>query len=292
MSGAARASAVEIRRATPADATVCGSICYEAFAKVNREHGFEPDIPSAEMATGLLSLLFSRSEFYSVVAEREGRIVGSNCMDERSVIGGIGPLTIDPAAQDRGVGRRLMQAVLDRAAERRLPGVRLVQGAFHNRSLSLYTKLGFDAREPLSVLSGPPMRIRVDGASVRRAGIRDIEPANRICELVHGLSRAGELRDAVREGWAVVVERQGRITGYASMFGYQGHAVGECNLDLQALIASAETVTGPGIIVPTRNSELLRWCLERGLKIKMPLTLMSIGLYNEPDGAYLPSILY
>jgi GNAT superfamily N-acetyltransferase len=292
MSGAARVSAIQIRRATPADAAACGRICYEAFAKINREHGFDPDMPSAEMATGLLTLLFSRSEFYSVVAERDGRIVGSNCLDERSVIAGIGPLTIDPAAQNRGVGRSLMQAVLDRVAERRLPGVRLVQGAFHSRSLSLYTKLGFDVREPLSVLSGPPMHAKVEGATVRRAGTRDIDPASRICEMVHGVSRAGELRDGVREGTALVVERQGRITGYATHFGYQGHAVGECNLDLQALIASAEHVTGPGIIVPTRNSELLRWCLERGLKIKMPLNLMSIGLYNEPDGAYLPSILY
>ncbi len=292
MSGAARVSPVQIRRATPADAAVCGVICYEAFAGINRTHGYEPDMPSTEVATGLLSMLFSRSDFYSVVAEQEGRILGSNCLDERSVIGGIGPLTIDPAAQNRGAGRRLMRAVLDRVAERRMPGVRLVQAAFHSRSLSLYAKLGFDAREPLSVVSGPPLRIKLEGVSVRRAGVRDIEPAARICEMVHGFSRAGELRDGVREGTALIVERQGRVTGYATDFGYHGHAVGECNLDIEALIGSAENVTGPGMLVPTRNSELLRWCLERGLKIKMPLTLMSIGLYNEPKGAYLPSILY
>jgi len=26
--------------------------------------------------------------------------------------------------------------------------------------------------------------------------------------------------------------------------------------------------------------------------VTQPLTLMSMGLYNEPSGAYLPSILY
>jgi hypothetical protein len=44
--------------------------------------------------------------------------------------------------------------------------------------------------------------------------------------------------------------------------------------------------------VPSRNSELFRWCLAHGLKVVEPMTLMSLGLYNEPKGAFLPSILY
>jgi hypothetical protein len=36
----------------------------------------------------------------------------------------------------------------------------------------------------------------------------------------------------------------------------------------------------------------MRWCLGRGLRVTQPLTLMTMGLYNEPAGAYLPSILY
>jgi hypothetical protein len=46
------------------------------------------------------------------------------------------------------------------------------------------------------------------------------------------------------------------------------------------------------MIVPTRNAELFRWCLEKGLRVVQPLTLMTVGLYNEPQGAYMPSILY
>ncbi len=71
-----------------------------------------------------------------------------------------------------------------------------------------------------------------------------------------------------------------------------GHAVGESNLDVQALIASADSFGGPGILVPTRNSQLFRWCLENGLRVVQPMTLMTVGLYNEPVGAYLPSVLY
>ncbi|MGB2622514.1 MAG: hypothetical protein WA857_02520 [Candidatus Acidiferrum sp.] len=61
---------------------------------------------------------------------------------------------------------------------------------------------------------------------------------------------------------------------------------------LAELLAAAEAFQGPGILVPTRNAGLFRWCLENGLRVVQPMTLMTMGLYNEPAGAYLPSILF
>ena len=292
MSSIAPTPSVVIRRATPADAPAAGTICYQAFAAINQAHGFAPELPSAEVGQGLLAMLFSHPGFYGVVAESGGRIIGSNCLDERSTIAGVGPITIDPDAQNQQVGRLLMNAVLDRARERRFPGVRLLQAAFHNRSLSLYTKLGFDTREPISAMQGPAILKQVEGCAVRNVTAADVEACNRLCERVHGHSRAGELSDAVAQGGARLVERYGRITGYASGFGYFAHAVGESNLDLQALISSAAAFEGPGILIPTRNSELFRWCLANGLRVMHPMNLMTVGLYNEPAGAYLPSVLY
>jgi predicted N-acetyltransferase YhbS len=292
MSSPALASPVKLRRATPADADICGRICYEAFGAISTQHNFAPELPVPEAAVGLLGMLFSHPDFYCVVAESGGRIVGSNCLDERSAIPGVGPVTVAPEVQNQSIGRILMQAVIDRARERAFPGVRLLQAAYHNRSLSLYTKLGFDAREPMSVMQGPPLKRTVEGCAVRAATENDLNAANHVCHRVHGHSRSGELHDGIGQGTALVVERHGRITGYASAFGYLGHAVGESNLDLQALIAAADGFGWPGIIVPTRNSELFRWCLKGGLRVVHPMTLMTIGLYNEPVGAYLPSVLY
>jgi hypothetical protein len=68
-------------------------------------------------------------------------------------------------------------------------------------------------------------------------------------------------------------------------------AVAESNEDLTALIGAAQSFPGPGFLLPTRNSDLLRWCLERGCVVQ-PMTLMSTGLYNEPRGAFLPSVIY
>jgi predicted N-acetyltransferase YhbS len=285
-------SSLTIRRAKPEDAAASGQICYEAFYKINTDHGFPPDLPAAEPAADLMSMMFVHPGFFCVVAEDGGRIVGSNCMDERSPIAGIGPITIDPAAQNRGVGRKLMQAAMDRARERNFPGVRLVQAAFHTRSLSLYTTLGFDTREPLSVMQGPAIKKKLEGCFVRPAGTEDLVTCNQVCSRVHGHHRGGDLADSIAQGTAAVVERHGRITAYCSNLAFFGHAVAETNLDLQALIAAAEGFGGPGILVPTRNAELFRWCLANGLRVVEPMTLMTVGLYNEPAGAYLPSILY
>jgi len=281
-----------LRVACPDDAAPCGDICYRAFTTISEAHNFPPDFPGPEVAVGLLAMLVSHPGIYGVVAELDGRIVGSNFIDERSTIPGIGPITVDPAVQNRSTGRRLMEHVLERAASRGAPGVRLVQTAFHNRSLSLYTKLGFDAREPLSVMQGPALGIRIPGHVVRAATEADVPGCNTLCRRVHGHDRAGEVADARGQGGLHVVEHDGRISGYTTGLDFFGHAVAETNEDLRALIGAAPAFGGPGFLLPTRNGELFRWCLAHGLRVVEPMTLMSIGLYNEPAGAFLPSILY
>jgi predicted N-acetyltransferase YhbS len=283
---------IALRAGTPEDAEACGLICYEAFRRLAEQHGFPPDFPSPEFATDVLSQLLLHPNFYAVVAEAGGRILGSNFMDERSTIAGIGPITVDPEIQNHAIGRRLMQDAMDRAANRALAGVRLCQAAYHNRSLALYAKLGFAVREPLSTLQGTPPRGKIAGASVRQAASGDIEVCNKLCERVHGHDRAGEVADAVSQGRATVVERDGRISGYATEIAFFGHAVGETNKDLMALIGAASEIQGPGLLVPSRNWELLDWGLDNGLRLVQQMTLMSTGFYREPEGSYLPSVLY
>ncbi len=172
-------AAVTIRRARPEDAPACGQIVYEAFYKISSDHNFPLDFPSPERGVGLLTQLFSHPGFYCVVAEADGRLAGSNCLDERDAIAGLGPITIDPQVQNRGIGRKLMDAALGRARERKFAGVRLVQAAFHNRSLSgSYTTLGFDVREPLAVMQGPAIKKTFEGFAVRTAQAADLEACN------------------------------------------------------------------------------------------------------------------
>jgi GNAT superfamily N-acetyltransferase len=283
---------VLVRPATPADAPICGRICYNAFSAINAQHNFPSDFPNVDMAIGIITMMFSAPGFHAVVAEADGHIIGSNVLDERSIIMGIGPVTVDPATQNAGVGRKLMQAVIDRAHAQHAAGIRLVQAAFHSRSLSLYASLGFDVREPLSCVQGTPRTRGIPRCEVRPAEPADLDACNALSMRVHGFERGTDLAQSTQRGVARVVERAGRITGYASDLAYFGHATCESNQDLQALLASADSYGGPGILIPNRNTDLLRWCLSNGLRVTQPLTLMTTGLYNEPRGAWFPSVLF
>jgi predicted N-acetyltransferase YhbS len=283
---------VKLRPGTPEDADACGRIIYEAFGAIAGEHNFPSDFPAPEIARGLASMMLGHPGFYSVVAEMNGKVVGSNFVDERSTISGVGPITVDPAAQNDGVGRVLMQDVIQRAAARGAPGIRLLQDAYHSRSLSLYAKLGFQVRDVPACMQGTPPKGEIPGYRVRGATTTDVEACTIVCRRVHGHDRAGEVRDAVAQGTARVVEHDGRISGYATDLAFFAHAVGESNEELKALIMAAEAFGGSGILVPTTNAELFRWCLERGLRVVRPMTLMTLGLYTPPQGAYLPSISY
>jgi GNAT superfamily N-acetyltransferase len=283
---------IKLRHGGPCDAEICGTICYEAFKTVAEQHNFLPDFPSPEVAIEFLSRVFSHPDATSVVAEIDGRVVGSNFLWEGGKIAGVGPITVNPSVQNGSVGRRLMEHVIGLAHERSFAAVRLVQAAYHNRSLSLYTKLGFNAYEPLSTMQGQALDLVMPGRAVRPATEEDLTACNRLCFQVHGHDRESELLDAIKEKTATVVEHEGRITGYATVVGFFGHAVAESNDDLKALIGAAPGFPGPGFLLPTRNSDLLRWCLENGLRVVQPMTLMSMGLYHEPEGAFLPSVMY
>ena len=283
---------VHVRRGRPADATALGNICYEAFRAVAEEHNFPPDFPSPDAAAAVLAGLVSHDGFFDVVAEIDGKVVGSNFLDERNPIAGVGPVTVSPTLQNDGAGRALMQAVLRRAEERGFIGARLLQAGYHNRTLALYTKLGFAAREPLACIQGPAVGKSVAGRAVRPATERDLPDCNRVCLRVHGHERGGELADAVAQGTACVVESAGRITGYATCVAFFGHAVGDSNDDLKSLIGAAESFPGPGFLVPIRNTDLLQWCLSEKLRITQTMNLMSIGFYQEPTGSWLPSVTF
>jgi GNAT superfamily N-acetyltransferase len=281
-----------VREATASDAERCGRIVYDAFAAIASRHNLPVEPDSPEFTRFKVCEMLSNDGFAGLVAERDGEVLGSTFVDERSAIAGIGPVTVDPAVQDDGVGRALMEAALERERARGVPGIRLVQTAYHYRSLALYAKLGFVVREPLSVLQGAAPQLSVPGRGIRLAHEQDLAACGRLCARVHGHDRDGELRDAIAAGTARVVERPDRVYGYATGFGYGWHAVAETDDDLIALLASAEAYVGLGILVPSRNAALLRWCLDHGLRIVQQSTLMTIGLYGEPAGAYLPSILF
>ncbi|MBU2549108.1 MAG: GNAT family N-acetyltransferase [Proteobacteria bacterium] len=276
---------LNIRALCAQDVECCGKIVYEAFRSIAETHRFPPSFTNEARGRNLVAFFLEHDEWTGLVAEMDGRPVGSLFVDERDAIHGIGPVSVSPECQGRGVGRALMQAALSHCRE--APGVRLTQDAFNTASMALYASLGFEIREPVALLKGTidpsalPERIEV-----RPLEMNDLEACGRLCLRVHGIERGNELRDAIQGGGALGAWREGRLTGYSSAVVRWGHGLAETDRDMRAIVSEAQR-RWPGaltLLVPTRQTAFFQWCLARGLRVIKPVTLMTRGFYQEPRG--------
>jgi hypothetical protein len=237
-------------------------------------------------------------QVWGVLAERGGRVVGCNFLDERCDAKGVGPICIDPGEQGGGIGRQLMLAVIERGRATGARSVRLVQEAYNTASMSLYASVGLDVKEPLAVMIGTPIDKPSSNATVRPMTERDFPACAALCSALHGFDRTAELHDAIQHFQPFVLERRGAIRAYASTpnFFLMNHGVAEQPQDMQDLLLGVAAQTGQpiGLQVPTRNADFFRWCLSQKLRMAKPTTLMSTGEYHQPrNGAWwFPSILY
>ena len=288
------ASRLGIRPAAAADAEAAGRIMHDAFAGIAAAHGFPKDIPSREAGIGLAGALLADPGHFGVVAELGGVVVGSNFLAEADVVRGVGPITVDPEWQQAGIGRRLMQAVLDRAHG--AISVRLVQDSFNTRSLALYASLGFEVKAPLLLIEGTPRAQLPAGAEVRPMTEADIAGCDALCEAAHGVARSNEIRAALGQGTPMVLERRGRILAYLTSPGFwvANHGVAETEQDMAALLAGAAAARGGpvSLLLPGRQAGLLRWALSEGMRVVKPMTLMARGAYRVPGRCWFPSVFY
>ena len=145
---------------------------------------------------------------------------------------------------------------------------------------------------------GRPRATHRDDVEVRPLVHGDLEAAEQLCLSVHGFERTNELRDALEKSglrpFAAI--RDGRLVAYATTLGFfpAAYAVAESQEDMAALIsgALAASEAPASFLLPTRQHELFRWCLQAGLRIVKPMTYMVIGEHRRPRGAWIPSVLY
>ena len=285
-----------LRPITAEDREACARIIYAAFCGIADQHNFPRDFPSLEVVMGFSQFLMGNPAIFGVVAVSGNTIVGSNFLDERDPIRGVGPITIDPKFQGKGVGRELMRAAIDRG--RTAAGIRLVQDAFNTASMSLYASLGFEVKEPLLLMRGTP-KGEISGKSEARAlTMGDVDACAALCRQVHGFDRANELRDAMGSGMcrSMGLFRDGQMVAYGSAptIWPMNHGVARSEQDMINLwLAMGKAEAEPLMfLLPNRQAGLLRWCLGAGLRVVKPMTLMAMGQYHEPRSAYYPSVAY
>ena len=287
---------VKIRPIAESDAEECGRICFEAFREIAVAHNFRPDFPSAEAAVEFIRSFIAHPQVFGVAAEGEGGVVGSNFLWEYDEVRAVGPITVDPRAQAARVGRRLMEAVIERGRGA-AAGVRLVQDAFNLGSLSLYASLGFDVKEPLVEIEGVVRGELSAGFEVRPLRESDLGACADLCRRVHGFERTNELKSVPPFLTPYAALRGGRLVAYASApnFWASNHAVAETEEDMRALLTGAGNLSGErtlSFLLPTRQAGLFRWCLSKRMRVIKPTTLMALGGYEEPRGPFLPSVGY
>jgi GNAT superfamily N-acetyltransferase len=290
---AVEAEAVSLREIEPGDISECARICFEAFGGLADHHRFPRDFPSCEFTEGMMQNFVSSPSTWGVLAHLDGRIVGSNFLHEGDPIAGVGPISVDPDHQDGGVGRRLMEAVIERGRGSR--GTRLLQDGFNMSSLSLYASLDFEVREPAVVMSGKPASGPVKGIEVRPPREADLEACEALCRQVHGIERTNELRVAMQAFTPFVALRDGDVAAYATAFTFwpMAHGVAETDEDMHVLLrGAAAALDEPLALLVPQRSRLFAWCLDEGLRSVKPMNLMTLGFYQQPRGTWFPSVLY
>jgi predicted N-acetyltransferase YhbS len=284
-----------IRPATLVDAPVCGNIIYQAFQEISRFHGFLPDFPSPAHTTNLVIESLKDKDIISLVAEMDNEIVGSNFLDKRDSLYVVGPLSVKPGFQATGIGRLLMQGILQDLSLNH--SVRLMQDAFNMTSFALYSSLGFKVRENLIWVTGKTINTNESSSiEVKPLTINDINECNKLCVKVLGFSRHRELLQAANNTGAYIAMSQGKIVAYATQLIHwaSNHAVAENAQAMCDLLAKASFLLDKPLsfLLPIRQTEVLNWCLVQKLKLMTPRNQMSLGPYQAVQGCYLPSVGY
>lgn len=287
---------LKIRPVEENDVEACGKIGYEAHKAISSSHGYPSEQPSEEYAIGLIKMILGNPNSFGVLAERQGKILGSIFLHKfpPSPVAVIGPLTVHPS-REGGIGRVLMDAAISQAHKQNNNQIRLVQSPSHIRSFVLYTKTGFTLQEPLFLMQGQPLKGKNNTHNINVHLIEnelDISLCNELCKSAYGFTREMELRHAISQGVATMLEHEGIVKGYAAGIGMFSHAVALSNEDLKTLIVNAHVIIGPGFFAPARNQEIVVWLLENGFRIGWPANLMTMGPYQETLMSFLPSLAY
>lgn len=276
------------------DAEACGRVVHAAFKDVDDGHGFPSLFQSVDQATHIAKLFIDLASVHGIVAVEGADLRGVVFLDRGDPIKSIGLIAVDPVCQRQAVGRRLMQAAIDYAGNVR--GIRLVQEAFNTHAMGLYASLGFEVKEPLVVITGRPRSLPPRTVTSRPITSADLGVCAALCESVHGVNRTVDLQDALALFRPMAIVRDGRIVAYSYAFhaGSLAWGVAETADDLETLLLvfGATASTPLRFNLPTRDTRLFRWCLDQGLRIERPLTLMARGWYQEPRGSYFPSGFY
>jgi GNAT superfamily N-acetyltransferase len=276
---------ITVRDAAPTDQSHTTEIIYGAFHQLDERHEVPAYMNSMEDANIVASHLYGIPKIHGYVAEEDGQIVGIGFLHDLGDVGmGISPLAVAPDAQARGVGQAILDRMIERAGG---ASVRLLQDAFNNATLALYSRYGFVVREQVTCLKGA-----IPAQSASDLNItHDTDPAGTAEALHRKIMGFNRPSFPTRP---VMAHRGAELAGFIAPGTEYPYAVADTEDTLIALIAGLAQELGAPITaaVPAAHAQTLRWLLDRDARVIRSMNLMVRGPYSRPDGARLNSGSY
>lgn len=219
----------------------------------------------------------------TIAVDRTGRTIGAGLRWSFDEVGTIGLVLVDPDRQGRGVGRAVMNALIDDLGSRPLMLNATAEG------LPLYEKLGFAStglvRQHQGRLTAERALPPAPDVPLRRGAPADCAAMCALDAAVFGADRSVLIRRLVAGGDAWLVDRAGRPAGFAILrpFGRGtiiGPIVAPSEDDAIALAAAAAKAAPPGVLradIPAEAERLAAWLVAAGLPAVDTVTVMLRG---------------
>lgn len=161
-----------------------------------------------------------------IVAEMGGEVIGTAMWwPWGDKVATLGMLIVDRRFRGGGIGRLIMEGVLERIGDHSIMSIASDSG------LALLRRLGFrgvsEIRQHQGAAFMSPLVPLESGERLRPMGQRDLPLATSMAEAATGLARASLVNALFEKGHAVVLDREGEMTGFAFFrrFG-RGYVIG------------------------------------------------------------------
>jgi ribosomal protein S18 acetylase RimI-like enzyme len=292
---------VVLRAAEPRDVERAGDVNFVAFYHAALLHGAPPVVTTPAESRRYVRYLLDFDPLGGVVAEEDDEVVGIGWLHPRGAVATIGPLAVEPRRQGRGIGRQLLERLLE-IAGRDVPQVRLVQESYNTVSLGLYLHTGFrvaasllelelSAHAPVAPPHVPiPLTVRPAGSEDRaRLVARDAR--------VFGAQRPQSIDLYLRRGRVLVADEGGTFAGYALGIGFEALAfLGAASADdpgtlllLLAALTSELAARGHVVrtLVPAGDHRLVEGLLGLGFRVFRACQYMVRGGGTAPPANYV-----
>lgn len=258
------------------------------------------------MPAVLLGQAFTDGFVGFVAVNKNGDIVGSNLVEMRDEIAGIGPISVKIDGQNTGAGRLLMKACMKAAAEKGMKTVRLHGIGNNNKSFSLYLDLGFDPICTCGHYEGVCTAAAPAGFTCEPLSAKYVEACSKLHFNVCGVHRRNDISAMIGTPFpnCVVLDAVGQVVAYSTGCFLSGHTVAESGDAFKQLVVfqskQVEAARGAGaplppttLFVPHESFELMRWLARNGFRLKRHVVQMGYGPHVEPaNGFYFPAIQY